>query len=130
MEIGSEIICLDTDILIAHKRAKDKNKTRFFELASKKYQFAVSVIAVYELLRGDNSEEDKFWKIFFAQVTILDMDINCAKIAGKIYRDLKQKGQPIGAEDILIASIAINNNLKLATDNTKHFDRVQGLTIV
>lgn len=126
-----EIICLDTNILIEYWRAKKdaKNKTKLVALSSQ-YGFAVSVIAAYELLRGDNSDEDKFWKNFFAQVTILDMDINCAVIAGNIYRDLKQTGQPIGAEDILIASIAMNHNLKLATNNTKHFDRIQGLIIV
>ena len=126
-----KIICLDTNTLIEYWRAKKdaKNKTKIVALSSK-YRLAVSVISAYELLRGDNSEEDKFWKDFFAQVTILDMDIDCAEIAGNIYRDLKQKGQPIGAEDILIACIAMRHNLKLATDNTKHFDRVQGLTIV
>lgn len=126
-----EIICLDTNILIEYWRAKKdvKNKTKLATLSSQ-YRFAVSVITVYELLRGDNSEEDKFWENFFAQVTILDMDINCAEIAGNIYRDLKRKGQLIGAEDILIASIAMKHKLKLATDNIKHFERVNGLTLV
>ncbi len=81
-------------------------------------------------LRGDNSEEDTFWKSSFAQVTILDFDIDCAEIAGNIYRDTKQTGSLIGTKDILIASIALKHNLKLASDNTKHFDRVQGLSII
>lgn len=126
-----EIICLDTNILIEYWRAKKdvKDKTKLVALSSH-YQFAVCVITAYELLRGDNSEEDKFWKNFFAQVTIFDMDINCAEIAGNIYRDLKRKGKLIGAEDILIASIAMRHGLKLATENTKHFDRIEGLILV
>ena len=41
-----EIICLDTNVLIAHKRAKkaDKDKTFLYRLATKSYQFAVSSI--------------------------------------------------------------------------------------
>ena len=124
-----EIICLDTDILIAHKRAKEKDKTKFFQLSSQ-FRFAVSVITTYELLRGDNSVEDKFWKNFFTQLTILDMDMECAEIAGNIYRDLKRKGNMIGVEDILIAAVAMKHKLTVATDNTTHFSRVQGLTII
>jgi hypothetical protein len=39
-----EIICLDTNVLIAHKRAQkaDKNKTFLFRLATQDYQFAVA----------------------------------------------------------------------------------------
>lgn len=126
-----EIICLDTNILIEYWRAKKdaKHKTKLVALSSH-YRFAVSVIAAFELLRGDNLEEDKFWKDFFAQSSILNMDIDCAEIAGNIYRDLKRKGNLIGMEDILIASIALKYDLKLATDNIKHFERVSGLKII
>ena len=124
-----EIICLDTNILIQYWRAKDKGKTKLVSLQSQ-YEFAVSVIVAYELLRGDNSAEDHFWKTFFAQVTILDMDIECAEIAGGIYRHLKQNGNMIGVEDILIAAVAIKHKLKVATDNIAHFNRVPGLTIL
>lgn len=124
-----EVICLDTNILVEYWRAKDKGKTKLVSLRSQ-YEFAVSVIVAFELLRGDNSAEDKFWKNFFAQVTILDMDIECAEIAGNIYRDLKQKGNMIDVEDILIAAVAMKHKLKVATDNTAHFNRVQGLTIL
>lgn len=57
-----EIICLDTNVLIAHKRAKkgDKDKTFLFRLTEKSYQFAISSITVYELLRGDNQDEDVY----------------------------------------------------------------------
>ncbi len=124
-----EIVCLDTDILIDHKRAREKDKTKFFQLSAQ-YHFAVSVITVYELLRGDNSEEDKFWKGFFSQVTILDMTMESSEIAGGIYRNLKQTGNLIGVEDILISSIALKNNMKLATSNVEHFGRITGLELV
>jgi len=125
-----EIICLDTDILIEHKRAKDKTKTKFFELSTQ-YQFAVSIIVAYELFRGDNSEEDKFWNEFFSQrIMVLNIDFDCAKVAGNIYRDLKQKGKMIGVEDILIAATAIRNGYKLATENKEHFARIPNLILV
>ena len=89
-----ELICLDTNRLIAHKRAKqaDKDKTLLYKLTLKTYRFAVSSITVYALLRGDNQNEDHYWKTMFANMEILPFDSACAEQAAKIYKDLKQKG--------------------------------------
>ena len=75
-----DMICLDTNILIAHKRAKtsDKDKTELYRLAVQGYRFAVSSITVYELLRGDNKDEDRYWKTMFADMDILSFDFACA----------------------------------------------------
>lgn len=127
-----EIICLDTNVLIAHKRAKkaDKDKTFLYQLTTKSYQFSVSSITVYELLRGDNQDEDAYWKAMFSNMTVLDFDSHCAEHAANIYQNLKKKGLLIEAEDLLIAATALGNKLKLATGNVKHFDRVVGLELV
>ncbi len=124
-----EIICLDTNILIAHKRAKQKDATKLYQLSSK-YSFAITTITAYELLRGDNSNEDIFWLNFFKQVTMLDFTLQAAIEAGKIYKDLKSKGMMIDIKDILIGAIAISNNHKLATDNKNHLGRIAGLTLI
>ncbi len=88
------MICLDTNILIAHKRAKkaDKDKTMLYRLTTKGYPFAISSITVYELLRGDNTDEDVYWKAMFANMQILPFDFACAEQAARIYKDLKQQG--------------------------------------
>ena len=127
-----DLICLDTNILIAHKRAKqaDKGKTLLYNLTLKTYRFAVSSITVYELLRGDNQNEDHYWKTMFANMEILPFDSACAEQAAKIYKDLKQKGQLIEAEDLFIGATALHNRLKLATGNLRHFERVVGLEFV
>jgi tRNA(fMet)-specific endonuclease VapC len=124
-----EMICLDTNILIAHKRSKQKDTTRLYQLSSQ-YSFAVTTITAYELYRGDNSAEDAFWSTFFSKITILDFTLTAAMEAGKIYKHLKSKGMMIDIEDILIAAIAISHNLKLATDNINHLDRIKGLDII
>lgn len=127
-----DIICLDTDILIAHKRAKtaDKNKTVLYRLAVQGYRFAVCSITVYELLRGDNQDEDRYWKAMFSGMKILPFDFACAEKAARIYKDLKQNGQLIAAEDLLIGATALQNQLKLATGNSRHFERINGLILV
>ena len=127
-----EVVCLDTNILIAHKRAKkqDKSKTRFYELACKGFNFAITSVTAFELLRGDDREEDAFWLDFFKRIKKYDFDLEAAHIAGNIYRKLKEDGRMIGVQDILIASIALKNELKLATDNIKHFGQIDGLNLV
>jgi tRNA(fMet)-specific endonuclease VapC len=114
-----DMICLDTNVLIAHKRAKkaDKDKTLLYNLTLQAYRFAVSSITVYELLRGDNQNEDHYWKTMFANMEILSFDIACAEQVASIYKDLKQKGQLIEAEET-----ALHHRLKLATGNIRHFE--------
>jgi tRNA(fMet)-specific endonuclease VapC len=127
-----EMICLDTNVLIAHKRAKkaDKNKTVLYQLTQQSYRFAVSSITVYELLRGDNQDEDQYWKMMFVNMEILPFDVACAQQAAKIYQDLKQKGLLIEAEDLLIGATALQHSLKLVSANTRHFARIEGLELL
>jgi tRNA(fMet)-specific endonuclease VapC len=127
-----DMICLDTNILIAHKRAKaqDKNKTELYRLVVQGYQFAVSSITVYELLRGDNQDEDRYWKTMFANMKILPFDFSCAEQAAKIYKNLKEKGLLIEAEDLLIGATALQHRLTLASNNRRHFERIDGLLLL
>lgn len=81
-------------------------------------------------MRGDNQDEDAYWKTMFSNMTVLDFDSQCAEQAAKIYQDLKSKGLLIEAEDLLIAATALANRMKLATGNVKHFARVVGLELV
>jgi tRNA(fMet)-specific endonuclease VapC len=124
-----EMIYLDTNILIAHKRSTQKDATKLYHLSTT-YLFAVTTVTAYELFRGDNSNEDIFWSNFFSKVTMLEFSLKAAMEAGKIYKELKSKGMMIDIEDILIGAIAISNTLKLATDNKSHFSRIKGLETI
>ncbi|MFM6860121.1 MAG: PIN domain-containing protein, partial [Dolichospermum sp.] len=62
-----------------------------------------------------------------SQIEILHLDQKSAELSGLIHADLESTGQPIGLADVLIASIAIQNNLILVTGNTKHYQKIQAL---
>ena len=49
--------------------------------------------------------------------------------AASIRSTLNKKGTPIGSYDILIAGVAIQNELILVTANTKEFKRIPELII-
>jgi tRNA(fMet)-specific endonuclease VapC len=127
-----ERICLDTNILIDHKRAKpsEKAKTVLFRLASGHYQLAISTITAYELLRGDNQNEDQYWLQMFENLQVLPLDLVVCQTAANVYKNLKRRSLLIEPEDLFIAATALRHGLKLATSNLKHFSRVDGLQLL
>lgn len=62
-------------------------------------------------------------------ITVLPFDSASAKIYGQIRAMLRQAGTMIGANDLLIASITLANDLILVTHNVSEFSRVPGLKI-
>ena len=56
-------------------------------------------------------------------------DDAAAEVYGHIRADLAVQGTPIGPNDLLIAAIALANNLILVTHNTREFARVAGLAL-
>lgn len=65
----------------------------------------------------------------FEEFFVLSLTKKGAKLAGKIRSQLKFSGTPISPNDLLIASVALSNNLTLVTHNTREFGRVDSLQI-
>ncbi|MBW4694677.1 MAG: type II toxin-antitoxin system VapC family toxin [Lyngbya sp. HA4199-MV5] len=65
----------------------------------------------------------------FNQFSSLPLDDQAALLAGQIRFQLAASGTPIGPHDVLIAAIALANNLTLVTHNTQEFARVAGLSL-
>ncbi len=61
--------------------------------------------------------------------TSLPFDDRSAADYGEIREYLSARGTPIGANDLMIASIARIHGLILVTHNTKEFSRVPGLKL-
>jgi len=57
------------------------------------------------------------------------LDDEAAIVCGQIRAHFASAGTPIGACDLLIAAIALANNLILVTHNTREFGRVDGLQV-
>jgi tRNA(fMet)-specific endonuclease VapC len=69
---------------------------------------------------------EQFWQAH----RILPFSHAAAVLASDIWADLRQRGLLIGEVDILIAGIALAENVAVATHNTSHFSRIAGLTVV
>jgi tRNA(fMet)-specific endonuclease VapC len=53
----------------------------------------------------------------------------CGRGYGVVRTELERKGNPIGANDMLIAAHALSLGLTLVTANEREFSRVEGLSI-
>lgn len=61
---------------------------------------------------------------------VLPLTVESVEISARIEADLRRRGQSIGPTDTLIAGVALANGLHLATNNTAHFERIDGLQLV
>ena len=62
-------------------------------------------------------------------IPVLPFDIPADTDYGGLRAELEAAGQPIGANDLLIAAHALALGLTLVTNNTREFGRVRGLKV-
>jgi predicted nucleic acid-binding protein len=87
----------------------------------------------YEVLNGllykDANVQLKRFYEFMEQNNVVLLTIESVNIAAKIQADLRKNGREIGHVDTLIAGVALSHDFQLITNNTRHFSRVDGLSI-
>lgn len=93
----------------------------------------ISIITYYEILSGlkhrDAQKQLTSFLNFVSYNEVLPLTTSSTTIAADIYANLRNKGTPVDDIDILIAGIAIANNLIIVTNNVKHFEKIEGLEI-
>ena len=100
--------------------------------SSSLYTATVCVMELrYGALRVPNSEAlwTKIQKRILSKLTVMNFTYKEAIKAAEVLAHLYSIGQPIGVEDVMIASIALSNGLIVVTANTKHFSRIPNLTV-
>lgn len=85
----------------------------------------------YGSLRVPNGDAlwNKIQKLLLTKLQIMPFTYKEALKAGEVLAGLYSTGQPIGVEDVMIASIALSNGLTVVSANTKHFSRIPGLSV-
>jgi len=93
----------------------------------------ISIITYYEILSGLKYKDSKNliqkFREFVSYNTVLPLTLNSVEISTDIYKNLRKTGEIIDNVDILIAGIALSNNLELVTANEKHFKRIKRLKV-
>ncbi|MDR1699774.1 MAG: type II toxin-antitoxin system VapC family toxin [Lachnoclostridium sp.] len=124
---------LDTNICIYIIKKKPKIVFDRMEQALKD-GLAISAITLAELEHGvflSNYPEKNTIALnkFLSILEILSFDGEAAFHYGNIHADLQQKGTIIGQMDMLIAAHARSRGMIVVTNNTREFERVEGLGI-
>jgi len=128
--MADNIILADTSILIDYFRKSDKQKSVLLVLFDQGYDFSISAITHYEIYSGATVQQIPFWTNLLNKTKVLPFDENVSQIAVNLNSALKRKRKQIGIADLFIAATAISNNLPLSTLNKKHFDRIDGLSLI
>ncbi|MDM8527071.1 PIN domain-containing protein [Anaerolineales bacterium HSG24] len=125
-------VVLDTDIFSEVLKGKNQSVVnQAIRYRASHNKLTISTITVMEIVKGFHKvqRETQLQRFLagLAHVEVLTVDTHSAELAGRIYADLERIGQPIGLADVMIAAIAIQQNLPLVTGNTRHYQRIQAI---
>jgi len=124
---------LDTNICIYIIKKKPVDVLKTLKTKSKKDIYISSITIAeleYGIAKSQFPEKNKIALIEFLSIfNILPFDDNDAVDFGEIKKELEKKGKIIGPMDLLLAAQAKSKKLILVTNNTKEFERVEGLKI-
>lgn len=99
---------------------------------------AIASITASELLVGVHraaplqrrSRRGAFVELVLALLPVVPFDLAVARVHACLAADLAAIGQPVGANDLLIAATAIAHGYEVVTFNVREFARVPGLAVV
>lgn len=126
-------VLIDTDILSYYFKG-DKKVVKNFEIYLQHYDLIeISIITYYEILGGllakNALKQLRIFDDFVIDNLVIPMTDDSTKISAELYSALRQSGKIVDDIDLLIAGIAIDNDLTLITNNENHFNRIPGLMI-
>ncbi len=124
---------LDTNLCIVYLNGRNP------QIVEKLSRIPAQEITVCSVVRAElftgaeksqlpNRTMEKYVRFLLPYKT-LAFDDNAAAHYGRIRATLEQAGTPIGPLDMLIAAIALANDLTLVTHNTREFIRVPNLKL-
>lgn len=123
---------LDTNVVAAHikKNPLVMQRVRDAEASGHPVMLKVSYYETKRglLFAGAQTQMTAFEQLWRVQGIVM-MDQAVLDKAANIYADLRVAGQLIEDADILMAAIALVNDLALVTNNTSHFSRLTNLQI-
>lgn len=97
-------------------------------------RWCISAITHAELrygaaLRPDNAKVARYVDGFLRVARTEPWNAGAADLHGRLRAEFRRRGTPIGDFDEMIAAHALSLGAVLVTDNTRHFERVEGLLL-
>ncbi|PJF26875.1 MAG: VapC toxin family PIN domain ribonuclease [Phototrophicales bacterium] len=124
---------LDTNTCIRHLNQRSSSVTeRLRELPENEIALCSVVRAelYYGAMKSRHPEQTLLkQRAFVDRFHSFPFDDDAALVYGRIRAELERVGQTIGANDLMIAAIALLHNLTLVTHNVREFERIPALTV-
>lgn len=129
-------LLIDTSVFIAVER-------QGVSLSAIESQFQeedvfIAAVSASELLHGVHRADsmqrrgrrERFVEAVLSMIPIIAFDLRVAREHARIWTDLAQTGQQIGAHDLQIAATAVAHEHAILTANRREFERVEALRVV
>lgn len=124
---------VDTDILSFYLRGLPKVTQRFADYLQAYACINISIITEYEIRKGllhrDAKGKLNSFELFVSMNQVLPITTHSVNQSAYIVASLRKRGIQMSDTDALIAGIALQNNLVLATNNTDDYKNIPGLEL-
>ena len=124
---------LDTDILSYFLKGDKQVLERAEIYLAEHDNLAFTEITYFEILAGLEFKQAKSQKtkfgLFSDKCLIYKLTEYSIRISAKIYGELRRSGIQMGTPDLLIAGIAIENDLILISNNIKDYRSIKDLSV-
>lgn len=123
---------VDTDWAIDYLHGRPETVSRLEEL--KEQGLGLSVVSLAELYEGvfyslDPAKSEEGLDGFLQRVAVIGIDSESYKLFGKERGRLRAAKKTTGDFDLLIGVTAVQHNLTLLTNNRRHFEMIDGLSL-
>lgn len=127
-------LSVDTTFLIDLQRERsagdDDGAAHRFLKRSPDAELLLSTIALGEFAEGFDRAEDPVVAAVREGHTLVYVDDETALVYARVVRELRRRGQLIGANDLWIGCTSLRLGIPIVTANIEHFRRIDGLGIV
>jgi tRNA(fMet)-specific endonuclease VapC len=128
-------VLIDASVLIEHERKRLDLEHHLQQGVEE--EFFLSVVTASELLHGVHRAIDSAvrarrsaWvEAILERFPLLPIDVQVARAHAQIWAELASRGQPIGPNDLWLASSCVAHGLVMVTANEREFRRVPGLKV-
>jgi len=124
---------IDTDILSYYFKGDSLVVENFKKYLTEYDIIEISLITYYEIMSGllhkNAHKQLEIFNDFVTENIVIALTGESCKISSELYSKLRIKGELIDDIDLLIAGVAIENEMTLVTNNESHFGRIPGLKI-
>lgn len=128
------IYALDTNTLSYMLRRDMTVCNRYLMESDKGHECIIPPVAYYEIKRGllavNATAKEREFDNLCRDFEIGEMNSRAWLYAAQLYAVNKQAGRMIDDADLFIAAFCVEGGYTLVTNNTKHFERIDGLQLV